>query len=144
MSTLLSGVGGSGAATPLSPGDYWYSGTTPPPPVTGVGWIAGSPQTAGDVDIIGLRVQASAARTGLAATFTYKGDLTVSTPQQWNGSAWVGVSGWITALPSFHVGYTSESISGIFSSVTSTAFVVKVSEDDKSAGNTKGEAITVS
>lgn len=141
---LLSKAGGSVASVALSNGDYWYSGTTPPAPVTGVGWIAGSPQTASGANIIGLRVQASAAKTGMGATFTYKGDLTVATPQSWNGSAYANVTGYISAPPSTHGGYTSEAILAIFDSVSSTAFVWAASESDTSGGNTKGEAITTS
>ncbi len=135
---------GSRPPTNLTPGDYWYSGTVPPNPVTGVGWVAGSPQTATGANIIGLRVQTSAAKTGMGATFTYKGDLTVATPQYWNGSAFTNVSGYITAPPSTHAGYTSEAILAIFDSVSSTAFVWAVSESDVSGGNTKGEAVTTS
>ena len=141
-SILTTGAGGGRAA--LANGDYWYSGTTPPPPVAGAGWIAGSPQTASGANIIGLRVQASAAKTGMGATFTYKGDLTVSTAQQWNGTAWANVAGWFTAPPTTHAGYTSESITATFTSVASTAFALAVSESDTSGGGVKGEAITVS
>lgn len=141
-SILLTGAGNPGA--PLVAGDYWYSGTTPPAPVTGVGWIAGSPQTASGANIIGLRVQASAAKTGMSATFTYKGDLTVATCQQWNGTAYANVVNYISAPPSTHAGYTSEAIAAIFDSVASTAFVWAVSESDTSGGNVMGEAITTS
>lgn len=143
--SLLTGVGGNAGPTGSLPaGDYWYSGTTPPAPNYGAGWVAGSPQTASGANIIGLRVQASAAKTGMGATFTYKGDLTVATPQQWNGAAYANVTGYATASPSTHAGYTSEAIAAIFDSVASTAFVWAVSESDVSGGNTKGEAITTS
>jgi hypothetical protein len=141
-SMTTTGAGGSRAA--LANGDYWYDGVTPPPPIRGAGWIAGSPQTSSGANIIGLRVQASAAKTGISMTSTYKGDLTVSVGQQWNGTAWANLAGWFTAPPSTHAGYTQEVITATFTSVASTAFIVAVSESDVSGGGTKGEAITTS